>query len=106
MATVGAKKATADIFSLTQHARFLAAAASATSIPKLYGAPEASEGKCISCTSTLLMIHTGHFYWTCERRQIVSPEQGSRSQAFGRYKQETGMDSLSGSSSVSPIFVT
>lgn len=50
MATMGVKKATADIFSLTQHARFLAAAASATSIPKLYGAPEASEGKCISCT--------------------------------------------------------
>jgi len=54
----------------------------------------------------LLMIHTGNFHWTRERRQIVSPERGSRSQACGSYKRETGMDSLSGSSSVSLIFVT
>jgi len=39
------KKAAVDIFSNAQHAQFLAAAASATSIPKLHGVPEVSEGK-------------------------------------------------------------
>jgi len=92
MATVGAKKAAANIFSLPKHAHFLGAAASAASIPKLYGAPEASEGRWVSCPR-LLMIHTGHFDWTRERRQIVSPERSSRSQVLSSYKQETGMDS-------------
>ena len=42
----GAKKAVVNIFSNPQHAQFLAAAASASSIPKLHGVPEVSEGKC------------------------------------------------------------
>jgi hypothetical protein len=38
------KKAAVNIFSNPQHAQFLAAAASPTSIPKLHGIPEVSEG--------------------------------------------------------------
>jgi hypothetical protein len=42
IAATVAKKAVANIFSNPQHAKFLAAAASASSIPKLHGVPEAS----------------------------------------------------------------
>jgi len=45
---IGAKKAV-NIFSNPQYAQFLAAAASPTSIPKLHGVPEVSEGKHVSC---------------------------------------------------------
>ena len=38
------KKAGVNIFSNPHHAQFLAAAASASSIPKLHGVPEASLG--------------------------------------------------------------
>ena len=45
IATTVTKKAAVDIFSYPQHAKFLAAAASASSIPKLHGVPEVSLGQ-------------------------------------------------------------
>ena len=43
------KKAVANIFSNPQHAKFLAAAASISSIPELHGVPEASLGQKYMC---------------------------------------------------------
>lgn len=48
IATTVTKKAVVNIFSNPQHAQFLAAAASANSIPKLHGVPEASLGQNIN----------------------------------------------------------
>ena len=49
IAATRTKKAVVNIFSYPQHAQFLAAAASPSSIPKLHGVPEVSEGKFLSC---------------------------------------------------------
>ena len=43
IASTGTRKTVVDIFSNPQHAQFLAAAASVSSIPKLHGVPEVSE---------------------------------------------------------------
>jgi len=47
----GTKKAAVNIFSNPQHAQFLAAAASASSIPKLHGVPEVSGGSRVLCVA-------------------------------------------------------
>jgi len=63
----GTKRAVVNIFSNPQHAQFLAAAVSASSIPKLHGVPEVSGGGTVFCVSRLLIMCVGHCDWTRER---------------------------------------